>query len=707
MTEKNSLNSVPEEQFGKTEDINDASNAHETVSDKPDSNVSTNTPLPSDNEDIEGDTKDVSETGQLEGVVEEVTRKTVSEEADAKELKDSIDSETINEKNPSTEKFDTRDTDKGQEDSKEKKEETPDKEELLPPDDVNFGTLSKEELLDTLKVYLSTYSVDKIKKQVDLIKSSFYTLHNEELETKKAHFLESGGQEQDFKVEESPVEITMKELLNEYREKRIALSKDQEEEKETNLKLKYEIIDQINELINSQESLNQTFHDFRDLQEKWREIGPVPQSSVKPLWEKYHYHVEAFYDYIKINKELRDLDFKKNLEAKLKLCEKAEELLLEPSVVEAFRSLQVLHDQWREIGPVPADKRSELWERFKETTSKINHKHQEYFVTLKDKQKTNLEEKTVLCEKAEELAALLPQNAKEWEEKSKELIDLQKVWKTIGFAPKKHNTKIYERFRSACDVFFEKKRAFFAQNREEQINNLQLKTELCIQAEAVAESTDWKKTTDELIKLQKKWKTIGPVPIKHSDKIWKRFRAACDTFFNNKSEFYSNIDSTYLDNLKAKEALIEEINAFEEGEDVSQNLKRLKEFQRKWSEIGFVPIKEKNSIQEKYRSAINAKFDALKLDEDNKSRLKFRSKIENMVNKPNADRRLSMERDKCYNKLKQLENDIAVWENNIGFFANSKNADNMIADIEKKIEDAKHRIESLQQRLDILNDLDK
>ncbi len=779
MTDKNPLNSVPKEQFGKTEDIKEAGNAQEIGNDMPDSTEPTNGSELPNNEVIEE--KETNKSNDVvshsEEIVEKETTEKVSESTNSTEQEDSVKSESIETMDPTAEIEKTEVSEEIPEDSSELKEKTEvvedvvvedevvekettekvsesttnstehedtgksesietqdstdvidktdvseeiveDSSELkektdvvedkvLPPEDFNFSTQTKEELLDTLKVYLSTYSVDKIKRHVDQIKSCFYTIHNEEIESIKAHFLESGGQEQDFKVEESPIEITMKELLNEYREKRIALNKGHEEEKESNLRLKYQIINEINELINSQESLNKTFHDFRTLQEKWREIGPVPQSSVKPLWEKYHYHVEAFYDYIKINKELRDLDFKKNLESKLKLCEKAEELLLEPSVVEAFRNLQILHDQWREIGPVPADKRSELWERFKEATSKINHKHQEYFVNLKDKQKTNLEEKTVLCEKAEELAALLPKSAKEWEEKSKDLIELQKVWKTIGFAPKKYNTKIYERFRSACDVFFEKKREFFAQNREEQINNLQLKTELCIQAEAVAESTDWKKTTDELIKLQKKWKTIGPVPIKNSDKIWKRFRSACDTFFNNKSEFYSNIDSTYIDNLKAKEALIDEINDFVEGEDVSKNLKRLKDFQRKWSEIGFVPIKEKNTIQEKYRSAINAKFDALKLDEDNKSRLKFRSKIENMISKPNSDRRLSMERDKCFNKLKQLENDIAVWENNIGFFSNSKNAESMIADIEKKIEDAKKRIGSLQQRLDILNDLDK
>lgn len=572
--------------------------------------------------------------------------------------------------------------------------------------DINYTSFSKEELVDTLRRYISEYPLEKIKNHVETIKSVFYKLHNEEVEAIHKKFIEEGGKEEDFKVEDSPIEINMKELINIYRDKRNEQSKSIEEQKEINLQTKYDIIEAIKELINSQESLNKTFHDFRGLQESWREVGPVPQKNLKDLWESYHYHVEAFYDYIKINKELRDLDFKKNLDSKLKLCEKAEELLLETSVVEAFRNLQVLHDQWREIGPVPADKRSEIWERFRDATSKINRRHQEYFVNLKEEQKKNLQEKALLCEKAEEIAALEIDNAKDWEAKSKELIDIQKIWKTIGFAPKKHNTKIYERFRAACDSFFDKKREYFASNREEQENNLQLKTELCIQAEALQDSTDWKKTTDELIKLQKRWKTIGPVPIKQSDKIWKRFRAACDTFFNNKSKFYENIDTKYEDNLKAKEELINKIEAFELTADVNNNLNQLKAYQREWAEIGFVPIKMKDEIQEKYRDAINKKFDQLKIDDERKSILKFRSRVESIVSKPNSDKRLAMERDKCYNKLKQLENDITLWENNIGFFSNSKNAESMITDVERKIESAKEKIEILQEKINIIDEFD-
>lgn len=572
--------------------------------------------------------------------------------------------------------------------------------------EIDYALLSKEELVDKLRNYISEYPLERIRDHVEIIKSVFYKKHNDEIEDIRQKFITDGGHPEDFKVEDSPVDINMKELLNIYRDKRNNMSRTLEEQKEINLQQKQDIIEAIKELINSQESLNKTFHDFRNLQEKWRELGPVPQKNVKDLWESYHYHVEAFYDYIKINKELRDLDFKKNLDAKLLLCEKAEELLLENAVVEAFRQLQMLHDQWREIGPVPADKRNELWERFREATSKINHRHQEYFVKLKDEQKKNFQEKNLLCEKAEEIAASEIENAKDWEEKSRQLIELQKIWKTIGFAPKKHNSKIYERFRAACDKFFDKKREFFASNKEEQDNNLQLKTELCIQAEALQTNTDWKKTTNELIKLQKRWKVIGPVPVKYSDKIWKRFRAACDAFFENKSKYYENIDTRFIENLNKKRELIQKIETFQITDDVEQNLNQLKEYQREWSEIGFVPIKEKDEIQEKYREALNVKFDELKLDDERKSLLKFRSRVESIASKPNADKRLAMERDKCYTRLKQLENDITLWENNIGFFANSKNAKSMISDVEDKIKAAKLKIEELSERINIIDDFE-
>ena len=759
MTKKEANDSVQDEQFGKTEDTDDNeqqdSDDQEEKEDVADVTSSPETPDRDDpepepesgkNDKTNGDeavdtgdeAKDAKEKpGKSEedgtqpshekddiqsdnvtdlGKVNDPVEKSAEDEDSVKDSEHSdeeveSDNSTDNEQGTDSRKSDDADQiEVTEKDGKEDADEVTDTSEPTPPkykpEKIDYTKLSKEDLVKVLKDLIDMGAVTDIRKDVEAIKSNFYKKNKAEIEEIRKHFLAEGGQMQDFKVEESPVETELKELLAKYRELRQDLNRKLEDEKEENLKEKYNIIEGIKELINSQESLNKTFHDFRELQNRWRDIGPVPQANLKDLWESYHYHVEAFYDYIKINKELRDLDFKKNLEAKIRLCELAEELLLEPSVVEAFRKLQKLHDQWREIGPVPIEKRSELWERFKEATTKINRKHQEYFVNLKQEQKKNYEEKIILCEKAEEIARLDIEDHTEWEEKSRELIELQKVWKSIGFAPKKYNTQVYERFRKACDAFFDKKREHYSQNREEQQNNLQLKTELCIQAEGLQDSTDWKKTTNDLIALQKKWKSIGPVPQKQSEKIWKRFRAACDAFFDRKSEFYSKIDTHYEENLEKKKKLIEKIEKFKLTSDVEKNLGALKEFQREWSEIGYVPLKEKNEIQEQYRLAINAKFDLLKVDENKKALLKYRSRLEGIAGKPNAQNRFRMERDKCFNKLKQLENDIVLWENNIGFFADSDNAEAMINDVNHKIESAKTKIEQLKGKIRMLDEFE-
>ncbi len=571
---------------------------------------------------------------------------------------------------------------------------------------IDFSLLSKKDLVDTLKDIVENKPVLVIKNDVELIKIYYYKKHKAEVDQKKKNFLKEGGDIEDFKLEEEPLEQSLKEYLKRYKELKAEYNKKLEEEKHENLRKKYQIIDEIKDLVNRKESINKTFHEFRELQKQWRSIGLVPQQNVKDLWETYHHHVEAFYDYIKINKELRDLDLKKNLESKIELCEKAEELLLEPNIISAFNELQKLHEQWREIGPVPADMRVEIWERFKETTSKINKKHQEYFLNLKKEQKKNLEAKSILCEKAEEISNSIIATHKEWEIKSNEIIELQKVWKTIGFAPKKDNNKIYNRFRAACDSFFNKKREFYQQNREQQNDNLQLKTDLCVQAEALQDSTEWKKTTEELIALQKRWKEIGPVPFKHSDRIWRRFRHACDKFFSHKETYFSEIDNSYEQNLRKKEELIENIENLDTADKVEECLKKLKEFQREWAKIGFVPYKNKDAIQDKYRTAINEKFDGLNVDENRKNILKFKTKLESLKNKPNGIQRISQERDKFASKLKQLENDIVLWENNIGFFTKTKNAESMINAVESKIEDARKRIALLKEKIKLIDEIE-
>ena len=571
---------------------------------------------------------------------------------------------------------------------------------------VNLASLSKEELIALLGDILNNKPVETAISDVENIKINYYKKHKAEIERKRKAFVEQGGELEDFKAEDDPHESEIKELLRKYRELKADYNKVQEEHKHINLEEKYKIIEEIKELVKNKESINRTFQEFRDLQRKWRAIGPVPQLNVKDLWENYHHHVEAFYDYIRINQELRDLDLKKNLESKIHLCEKAEELLLETNVVEAFRVLQDLHEQWREIGPVPAEMRIEIWNRFREATSKINKKHQDHFVDLKNEQKSNLDAKIALCEKAEELSNMEISSNKDWTAKSNELIELQKVWKTIGFAPKKDNAKIYKRFRDACDAFFNRKREYYGVFKEEQSNNLQLKIDLCIQAEALRESSEWKKTTEELIALQQRWKEIGPIHHKQSEKVWKRFRTACDMFFERKTKHFSEVDSSFGTNLQKKNDLIDQIEAFEITENAEESLTRLKDFQRQWSEIGFVPLKDKDVIHEKYREAINKKFDALRIDDSHRDILKFKTKLEEYLDRPNGMQRIRQEREKYITRLKQLESDIVLWENNIGFFARSRNAESMIKDVETKIETTKKNIEMLNRKINMIDDLD-
>lgn len=571
----------------------------------------------------------------------------------------------------------------------------------LPP--VDYSGFTKIELVDTLGLIVENRAPSEIRNDVDRIKALYYKKLKLESEERKSKFLEEGGKIEDYRVWIDSSEAQVKHLLEKFKEKKTDYNKIQEAEKYDNLKKKYEIIDKIKDLVNREESINKTFHDFRQLQNEWRSIGVVPQSALKDLWENYHHNVEIFYDYIKINKELRDLDLKKNLEAKILLCEMAEELLLEPNPVNAFRLLQEYHNQWREIGPVPMESKNEIWERFKEATAQNNKRHHEYFENQKDDQRKNLDAKLALCEEVEAINLLEIKNFKDFEERAEKVVNLQKMWRTLGFAPKKQNNKIYQRFRDACDAFFEKKRGFYADNKEIQLNNLQLKTELCIQAETLQESNEWKATSDALIKLQKEWKEIGPVPRKQSERTWKRFRKACDHFFNRKSTFFAELDTSYEDNLKAKLAIIEELEKFEPGSDVKVDFDHIKDLQRKWTEIGFVPFNQKEEITNRYRNALNKEFDKLKIGDEDKSILKYKTKLDNLKLNPKASRKVHNERDKFFTKIKQLESDIVLWENNIGFFAKSAKADTMIREVEEKIENAKKMIKTLEEKVKMID----
>ena len=634
------------------------------------------------------------------------------------EIKDDASKEEINSSTGSSEKEDkSQPTEETEPDSRAVVDEEPDKDSNIPVKEIpaepvsdiaefDYSGLSREDLVNRLEVLLETQSVNEIRNDVDHIKINFYKKAKTETEQKRKKFVEEGGAIEDFQPAPDPLEEKIKGLFKDFRDKKSHFNKNLELEKKDNLRKKYDVIEKIKELINSKESINKTFHEFRDLQKEWRFIGLVPQQNLKDLWDTYNHHVEKFYDYIKINKELRDLDLKKNLELKIQLCEMAEKLMLESSVIKAFQVLQKYHDQWREIGPVSVDLRTEMWDRFREATSKVNKKHQAHFEDLKKAQKKNLEQKIALCEKAEEISNLLLKNHRQWDDQSRALIELQKVWKTIGYAPKKDNNKIYERFRNACDAFFNRKREFYTLNKEIQLNNLQLKTDLCIQAEALMKSTEWKKTTEDLISIQKKWKEIGPVPKKQSDVVWKRFRAACDQFFSKKSEYYQNIDQTFTQNLEEKNKLLKEVDEFKLSDNVDDNFRSLNEFQRRWSEIGFVPFKEKENLQEKFRQAINKHFDNLDINDTKRNMLKFKNKVDNIMQKPKADLKLNQERDRFVNRLQQLKGDIVLWENNIGFFAKSKNAESMIQEVQSKIDKAREAITLLEQKIDMLDNME-
>ena len=696
-----------DEQQPETEDINEA---EKPENHHPENELAEDTSTPEENASETDSLKDNEEAEDHDEKNEDSDNSDKSKESHIEDIEETNTEEADelapeNNNNEEAGETDSDDNTSQEVTNEEKTENTSDLQNK--PEIIDYSALSKEDLVASLRDLMSKGSVYDIKDDVDQIKINFYKKQKAELEKKRKKFTDEGGAPEDFKPEEEQIEKELKEYLARFKDYKTEYNKHLEEEKQHNLEEKYKIIEEIKDLVNRKESINKTFQEFRELQQRWREAGPVPQQSLNDLWETYHHHVETFYDYIKINQELRDLDLKKNLEAKIGLCEKAEELLLEPNVITAFNTLQHLHSQWREIGPVPREMRTDIWKRFKDTTSKINKKHQEYFLTLKQEQKKNLEAKILLCEKAEEITGKEIKSFQEWEKLSHELIDLQKVWRTIGFAPKKDNNKIYKRFRDACDNFFNRKRDYYSHARQEQDDNLQLKIDLCVQAEALQDSTEWKKTTEELIELQKKWKEIGPVPYKHSDKVWKRFRSACDKFFECKSKHFSTVDSSYESNLKKKEELIEKIENLELSSKVENNLNKLKEFQREWANIGFVPYEVKDEIQEKYRKAINQKFDALKIDDDKKNLLKFKSKLENLTNKQNSDYRINQERDKFISKVKQLENDIVLWENNIGFFAKSKNAESMIKEVQRKIDDAKSKIEVLNEKIRMIDDFEE
>lgn len=570
--------------------------------------------------------------------------------------------------------------------------------------DIDFTVLTTEEIVTQLQNLSDNFPLPRLKEIMDSIPEIFENRYRQEEQEALAKFTADGSPVEDFQYNNDTKE-RFHALLKNYRDKKVAAAKKNEAEREENLRVKLQLIEELKELVQKEEALNQTFQEFKDIQERWRNTGMVPQNRINDLLETYHHHVENFYNYIKINKELRDLDLKRNFDAKIALCEEAEKLAENSDISEAFKHLQLLHARWKEIGPIGKEQKESVWERFKEATNKINDSYHSFFEELKKEQENNLKLKEELCEKAKATAEGEYKTIKEWNSAAQMLIDLQEEWKHTGLVPIRERNRIYKKFRSFCDTFFERKREFYKILKTEQENNLKAKIALCEKAEALQNSTDWKLTTEKLITLQKEWKKIGGAPQKYSNKVWNRFRAACDLFFNNKSAFLKNIDSEQEKNLELKKVLLEEVKQFIPSDDNEATLKQLKEFQTRWSAIGYVPIKEKESIQEEFRKSLNAHFDKLNLDEFDKSLEKYRSKINTLNSAENKESKIISEREKLVGKIRQLETDINTWENNIGFIAKSNKAENLIRELNSKIEKTKQRLSLLHEKLKAIDTL--
>ena len=566
------------------------------------------------------------------------------------------------------------------------------------------GKLSKEEILSKLSDLVEV-SVEESRSEIESLKQAYYKIRRNEVEELKKTFLENGGDEKDFSAPVDEIETQIKNLLNVYKEKRAALVAEEERVKEANYALKLQLIEQLKQLTESQEDFNKLYNDFKDIQNRWKEVKAVPQEFANELWKNYQIYSEKFYDIIKINNQFRDYDFKKNLELKTALCETVEKLEEEPDIISAFHQLQKLHQQWKEIGPVSKELREELWTRFKNASTAINKKHQAHFEGLKSREQENLDAKTAICEEIEAIDMDALKTFKDWEEMNKQVIALQEKWKTIGFAPKKANVKIFERFRAACDAYFNRKNDFYKAIKNDMERNLELKKALCEKAEALKDSTDWKDSTDKLIALQKEWKTIGSVARKHSDTIWKRFISACDYFFEQKNKNVSSQKSVEQDNLAAKKQLIEKVNSLDESLKADQAVSVLKGLIAEWNTNGHVPFKEKDKVYKEFHDAVDKQFDRLKVGQAERKMQSFRSSITDMNSGEKGKNKLYGERERLMRYYERLKTEVQTYENNIGFLSvSSKGGSGLVKEMERKIENLKEEMALTVKKIDAIDE---
>ena len=530
--------------------------------------------------------------------------------------------------------------------------------------------------------------------EIDLLKQTFYKLHKAEQEAARKAFEEQGGKPEEFVPAADPLENKFKEIMSSIKEKRSEMAAEAEREKEDNLAKKLQILDKMKDLIENSDDTGKIYNEFKELQQQWNDIKQVPIGKVNELWKSYQLYTEKFYDMVKLNNEFREYDFKKNLEQKTKLCEAAEKLAAEDDVVSAFHQLQNLHQEFRNIGPVAKELRESIWARFKAASTAINRRHQQHFEELKEKEQNNLDQKTVICEIAEAMEYDTFKTFADWEDKTKEILALQAKWKTIGYAPQKMNVKIFERFRAACDEFFKRKAAFYKDIKNSMAENLEKKKALCEKAEALKDSTDWKATAEILTKLQKEWKTIGPVSKKHSDAVWKRFIGACDHFFAQKNKANSSQRSVESDNMAKKENIISQLHEIEkagnEDESVADKIRGLI---KEWNGIGHVPFKEKDRLYNDFHSTVDRLFAKLNITASEKKLSSFKSNLSSGNN-------LYRDREKLVRTYEGLKNDIQTYENNLGFLTSaSKKGNSLVQDIQRKIERLKGDMELVTKKI--------
>jgi hypothetical protein len=588
----------------------------------------------------------------------------------------------------------------------EEDEDVDDEEEEEVEDTTNYDELSPEELLVAIETLVAEKEVTRIKSSVGRIKLSFETQVKAIKEEMYAKLLEAAEEGQKVDRPKLEIEAKFRKAFQDYRQKKFAYIEELEKQKQANLVKRNEILDKLRELLKTDDSLKETYDKFNVLQQEWREIGMVPKSEIDELWKNYHFLIDKFFEKVQINKELRDMGMQKNLEEKIELADKAEELLLESSVNKSFKKLQEYHTKWKEIGPAPKDKEEELWERFKAATNKINDRRKEFYDEIRDQQKNNLILKTALCEKSELLLAEF-KSIKEWQEKTDEMKQLFEEWRKLGPVPKTHNEDVWDRFKKNMNQFYKNKQQYFDHLKEEQTENYNRKLELCKQAEALQESQDWKATTEELIRLQKEWKSVGAVARKQSDKIWKRFRAANDAFFENKDKHFKSMKAGEDDNFKLKKELMEKMAAFEFGDDNKANLEQIKAFQKEWLEIGRVPRNKHRDLQNDYRSLVDGLFEKLSINRAELDNLQMKNRLENAGDEKEQRFVLRKEKNFVKGKMDQIKQDINQLENNMGFFANSKNADVLKIELEKKIEKARKEFKVLQAKYRFLDKSEK